>query len=411
MKTRKTIVSVFFSLTILLTTIFIVHAEQCFPNGSITVATGNGQTLNAYVDSMGKITIYGYKSSSNYGGGRETLYGKIDNLGYFKASSDYTTVSGSVDTSCKTKTFPSVDTSYTGYCSTPYATGYTDENVCGGLAVYANMHGVGGTSQDTSTLCRQQVSEYKTRVSAYNNCLAQQAQDAKNRIISIENERDDKLKNLCSSFDSHYTYDTTLKTCVCVADYQLRNDICVSNNTIVCYRNSGDNAEMKSDGNCGCKNGYYMNENDKCVYGIKPKIDLTQDIKTYVDYGNDCFRGRIFTQSELQACNDYKSKPRYYDVNIVSTLNKATTTIIKNDDDGKNVFSRNLKIGMSGDDVKQLQILLQRLKYLPMSHTPSTYFGPITSKAVIKFQKDNKIYPMNGVLDYLTYQKITKLTK
>ena len=74
-------------------------------------------------------------------------------------------------------------------------------------------------------------------------------------------------------------------------------------------------------------------------------------------------------------------------------------------------FQRNLKIGMSGDDVKQLQVFLQKLKYLPLSHVPSIYFGPITNKALIKFQKDNKIYPASGYFSTSSQSKLIELIK
>lgn len=74
-------------------------------------------------------------------------------------------------------------------------------------------------------------------------------------------------------------------------------------------------------------------------------------------------------------------------------------------------FQRNLKIGMSGDDVKQLQVFLQKLKYLPLSHVPSIYFGPITNKALIKFQKDNKIYPASGYFATSSQSKLIELIK
>lgn len=76
-----------------------------------------------------------------------------------------------------------------------------------------------------------------------------------------------------------------------------------------------------------------------------------------------------------------------------------------NDLAGEVFFTRTLKKGMSGNDVKQLQILLQKLNYLPITQVPSTYFGNITSNALVKFQKDNKIQPAVGLFGPTT-QKI-----
>jgi hypothetical protein len=74
-------------------------------------------------------------------------------------------------------------------------------------------------------------------------------------------------------------------------------------------------------------------------------------------------------------------------------------------------FRRTLKKGMVGDDVKQLQILLQKLNYLPSTQVPSTYFGSITSNAVTRFQKDNKIQPATGSFGQITQIRLISLVK
>lgn len=74
-------------------------------------------------------------------------------------------------------------------------------------------------------------------------------------------------------------------------------------------------------------------------------------------------------------------------------------------------FTRTLKKGMSGNDVKQLQTLLQKLNYLPSTQVPSNYFGGITNNALIKFQKDNKIQPATGSFGPATQAKLLFLTK
>jgi hypothetical protein len=70
------------------------------------------------------------------------------------------------------------------------------------------------------------------------------------------------------------------------------------------------------------------------------------------------------------------------------------------------IFTRSLKKGMQGEDVKQLQILLKKIKYLPPTHIPSLSFGNITLNAIIKFQKDNRIYPAQGFVGAETRKKI-----
>jgi hypothetical protein len=168
-------------------------------------------------------------------------------------------------------------------------------------------------------------------------------------------------------------------------------------------------------GNCGCKQGYYQNQNDQCVYGVKPKIAMTASMKKYLDFGNRCFSNQSFTQTELQVCTTYESNPKYYDVVIVDSLNATdsaktvTTTSTGSVVSGvlpKLTFARSLKKGMTGDDVKQLQILLQKLNYLTSTQTPSTYFGSVTSNALIKFQRDNNIQPATGFFGPTTQAKI-----
>lgn len=75
------------------------------------------------------------------------------------------------------------------------------------------------------------------------------------------------------------------------------------------------------------------------------------------------------------------------------------------------VFTRSLKKGMSGDDVKQLQTLLKKLNYFPIDQDTTNYFGAITHAAVIKFQKDNNIKPVAGLFGPLTQAKILSLNK
>jgi len=49
-------------------------------------------------------------------------------------------------------------------------------------------------------------------------------------------------------------------------------------------------------------------------------------------------------------------------------------------------FPRNLYRGISGDDVKLLQEMLQRLGFFPQTQSATGYFGAITEEAVRKFQ-------------------------
>jgi peptidoglycan hydrolase-like protein with peptidoglycan-binding domain len=69
-------------------------------------------------------------------------------------------------------------------------------------------------------------------------------------------------------------------------------------------------------------------------------------------------------------------------------------------------FTRNLKIGMIGEDVRQLQIFLNKDNDTKVANTgigspgqESTYFGALTQKAVIRYQEKNResILKPNGL--------------
>jgi peptidoglycan hydrolase-like protein with peptidoglycan-binding domain len=71
-------------------------------------------------------------------------------------------------------------------------------------------------------------------------------------------------------------------------------------------------------------------------------------------------------------------------------------------------FSRDLKLGSTGEDVRQLQIYLNQNSYTVASSgagsagNESTYFGPATQAALIKFQKAKNISPAAGYFGPLT---------
>ncbi len=70
-------------------------------------------------------------------------------------------------------------------------------------------------------------------------------------------------------------------------------------------------------------------------------------------------------------------------------------------------FYRDLKIGMSGEDVKQLQIFLQSTGHLNLGTlSPTTYFGPITRQALIKYQLEQGITPAEGYFGAITRDRI-----
>jgi hypothetical protein len=79
------------------------------------------------------------------------------------------------------------------------------------------------------------------------------------------------------------------------------------------------------------------------------------------------------------------------------------------------ILRRTLRLGMSGDDVFALQVFLNTHGYtIALSGTGSRgkeshYFGTLTKKAVIKFQKDQGL-GADGVVGPKTWEKIKKLS-
>lgn len=65
------------------------------------------------------------------------------------------------------------------------------------------------------------------------------------------------------------------------------------------------------------------------------------------------------------------------------------------------VFKKDLSPKSVNNDVKQLQLILKQLGYYTYSKFTNTY-GPYTIEAVKKFQKANKIKPVNGLVGPLT---------
>lgn len=64
-----------------------------------------------------------------------------------------------------------------------------------------------------------------------------------------------------------------------------------------------------------------------------------------------------------------------------------------------------LKSGMSGEDVKTLQLELKQLGYF--SGTATGYFGPVTKNAVVRFQQANGL-EADGIVGPKTFQALKK---
>ena len=81
--------------------------------------------------------------------------------------------------------------------------------------------------------------------------------------------------------------------------------------------------------------------------------------------------------------------------------------------ENKYIFKRDLKLGMKGEDVKELQKFLNNNGHAVDSSgvgspgKESIYFGFLTQKAVIKFQKANKIIPAVGYFGPITKKAVS----
>lgn len=70
-------------------------------------------------------------------------------------------------------------------------------------------------------------------------------------------------------------------------------------------------------------------------------------------------------------------------------------------------FTRGLTKGSKGADVLAVERALEKLKYLPKG-TPDNVYGPGTSKAVQKFQRDKKLKPATGDYGPRTHDALVK---
>ncbi len=100
----------------------------------------------------------------------------------------------------------------------------------------------------------------------------------------------------------------------------------------------------------------------------------------------------------------------YNQINSIENIILATSTISENikileekdfiKEDNKKVFSNNLWIGLENSEVGDLQRKLLELGFFNEEIT--SFFGPITEKAVIDFQKYLKIEPASGFVGPIT---------
>lgn len=124
------------------------------------------------------------------------------------------------------------------------------------------------------------------------------------------------------------------------------------------------------------KMGYFKYPNVTTYFGSGTKQSLIQYQKA-----NKLKQTGILDKATMTKLNTEASK-------TVKTITKPVVT--------KYIFKSYLSFGSKGEEVKQLQIRLQKLGYLSKDIAPTTYFGTATRAAVIKLQKDHNVKPFSG---------------
>jgi len=74
-----------------------------------------------------------------------------------------------------------------------------------------------------------------------------------------------------------------------------------------------------------------------------------------------------------------------------------------------NVLSKDLSLGSRGEEVSKLQTMLKGLGFFPANEETTDYFGPITQRALQKFQQANSIYPADGSLRINSRSSLNRL--
>jgi len=118
-------------------------------------------------------------------------------------------------------------------------------------------------------------------------------------------------------------------------------------------------------------------------------------------------RKRLFFNAEAFLINGYNWK----DIQVVDDLSKILTGKViyaKNSNQTGYQFSQDLKIGMTSEEVRELQRYLNTHGFvvtengLGSPNNETNFFGRLTKAALIKFQQANKINPAIGYFGPIT---------
>lgn len=92
-----------------------------------------------------------------------------------------------------------------------------------------------------------------------------------------------------------------------------------------------------------------------------------------------------------------KQRSTFVDIDIPYEVMKVDG-VHSSAEDNTFAFVRYLNLGMRGDDVENLQKILEVLGYYKYEEGPTGYYGEVTKLAVIDFQRDNGLAPFPGSL-------------
>ncbi len=160
-------------------------------------------------------------------------------------------------------------------------------------------------------------------------------------------------------------------------------------------------------------------------YSLSYVPDFSQS--SWVKYSSSTSINKFKTKAYVKFRNQSGGESQVFIVNIPMIDTNEKSQEIKNpaqviNQTLKNIplmkfFKRQLKLGDRGDDVKKLQILLNKNGFNISNTGPGSmgretiYFGLATKKALVAFQKKNKLYPYPGVVGPGTIKILNSLIK
>ncbi len=220
------------------------------------------------------------------------------------------------------------------------------------------------------------------------------------------------------------SYDSLSKTCGCDYGYYYNGSICISKNTpglSVDYSGLSEllnsyqslscpvNSSPTTDGKCNCNVGYQSNvAKDGCE--VACPLNSTK-------IGNSCTCHDGYVMSNNQCITNTQDCINSFGANVTGVKNiegtgtstcycasgyqwnAAKTSCIQTPSIQITSFTKILRLGNRGDEVKRLQQLLIQKKFLKANTLG--YFGAATRTALKKFQKANNL-KQSGLVDTAT---------